>query len=211
MTGRQNRRSRFTLIELLVVIAIIAILAAMLLPALAKARDKAQQISCTNNLKQIMLGVFMYKDDNKETNFHDRPATTDVVTPTGPWVSSCGGNTYFWTKYAVGQYIKNDQVFICPSDPTDGTVCVVAVRRSYQPNTVMVWAKDATVVQPSATIHVMESNANSRAYQTDPGSYVNANRHNTGGNIGYADGHVEWLRWSPTMPLPLRIFTLAAD
>jgi prepilin-type N-terminal cleavage/methylation domain-containing protein/prepilin-type processing-associated H-X9-DG protein len=222
------KRRAFTLIELLVVIAIIAILAALLLPALARAKDKANGISCLNNLIQLTLATHLYAGDN-----HDS-IPPNYVDNDGAWVggdvSSLPGATNVADIYnaILFPYSKSADVYRCPGDKFSVAGNSALRIRSYSMNGMMGNNAVATGVHPGITENMKlsdilvpgpsmaslffdeESSATLSLCSIDDGYYavessspkltgnwrnIPASRHGNAGQISFADGHSQRMKW----------------
>ncbi|MGM0493690.1 MAG: DUF1559 domain-containing protein [Armatimonadota bacterium] len=188
-----THRRGFTLIELLVVIAIIAILAAILFPVFARAREKARQTSCLSNLKQLGLGMQMYAQD-----YDERFNLSQYQLP-----GSCP-ECFF--GYAILPYVKNQQIFACPSD--DQRDCAKWNRDgnhwdltdefalSYSQNSHICSSSLASIEYPSETGMLMDGEGVARVYEATSWSArdygIDEDRHNSGFNAVLVDGHAKW-------------------
>ena len=194
-----SRKHGFTLIELLVVIAIIAILAAILFPVFARAREKARQASCESNEKQISLAILMYAQDYDE-RFPQECYNNGLNFP----MKLC------W-KWTVLPYIKNNQVFFCPSQ----SITPTATGNTLNPASYGLNCKNfsntslASLTTPADLMMLIDFSGPEHAKPfTAAGAvpcgsgccngniltsaYTPGARHNTGSNLAYGDGHVKW-------------------
>jgi prepilin-type N-terminal cleavage/methylation domain-containing protein/prepilin-type processing-associated H-X9-DG protein len=204
---RRAAKSGFTLIELLVVIAIVSILAAILFPAFMSAREKARQIACVSNLRQLGLAVTQYTQDNDER----LPAAGAAAAggQIGGWIYFAQYNnplvagTFDPTRGSIYPYVKSTGIYVCPDD-SDGQIsgdsyAMNACALSQPPiNNIYPGRSLASFDTPSMFMLLGEEGDDPKN-STDDGYFGYTiskymSRHTGGSNVLFVDSHVKWYK-----------------
>jgi prepilin-type N-terminal cleavage/methylation domain-containing protein/prepilin-type processing-associated H-X9-DG protein len=219
-----RKLSGFTLIELLVVVAIIAVLIAMLLPALSSARESAKGVVCSNNVHQLSVSFVMYANDYNDT-WPTSGRMDNGSTPYHDYTNACCGwvpnASIIDDKFTVENgslfpYIKNKNVYLCPSTLAQNEILSYAINRNiYSSNYcakgrvasfgVVYFPKPSKFERPDHLIILVDEDMGYiddgyfvpvdspyfPSFQLDKPSWI----HNNSSPFGMADGHAEMFRY----------------